>query len=53
MPDAYIYDHVRTPRGRALAAEGYRHLGLKQPASMAQLELIDGDGGEDGEAADG
>jgi len=42
---------MRTPRGRALAAEGYRHLGLQQPASMAQLELIDGGGDE--EAVDG
>ena len=40
---------MRTPRGRALAAEGFRHLGLKPPANLAQLELID----DDAEAADG
>jgi len=42
---------MRTPRGRALAAAGFRHLGLQAPANMAQLELITG--AEDGEAADG
>ncbi|MEK9724917.1 MAG: Holliday junction DNA helicase RuvB C-terminal domain-containing protein, partial [Rhodospirillaceae bacterium] len=31
---------MRTPRGRALAAEGYRHLGLATPPGAAQLELI-------------
>ena len=31
---------MRTPRGRALAAEGYKHLGLKPPASLAQLALL-------------
>ena len=31
----------RTPRGRALATEGYRHLGLQAPKNMAQLELIE------------
>jgi Holliday junction DNA helicase RuvB len=31
---------LRTPRGRALAAEGYRHLGLDQPDGMEQLEFI-------------
>ncbi|MBT7943256.1 MAG: Holliday junction branch migration DNA helicase RuvB [Alphaproteobacteria bacterium] len=40
---------LRTPRGRALAAEGYRHLGLDQPAAIGQLEMLvetpaDGDG---------
>ena len=42
---------MRTPRGRALAAEGYRHLGLQAPMNMTQLELI----GEnpDAEAMDG
>ncbi|MBM3733553.1 MAG: Holliday junction branch migration DNA helicase RuvB [Acidimicrobiia bacterium] len=37
---------MRTPRGRALAAEGYRHMGLKPPASLAQLALLAE--GEDG-----
>ena len=32
---------MRTPRGRALATEGYRHLGLQAPKNMAQLELIE------------
>ena len=32
---------MRTPRGRALATEGYRHLGLQAPMNMAQLELIE------------
>ncbi len=31
---------MRTPRGRALAAEGYRHLGLQAPSSLAQLKLV-------------
>ena len=31
---------MRTPRGRALASEAYRHLGLKEPKEIAQLELI-------------
>lgn len=31
---------MRTPRGRALAAQGYRHLGLAAPASLRQLELL-------------
>ena len=38
---------VRTPRGRVLAEGGYRHLGLKPPKNMSQLELLseeDGDG---------
>ena len=37
---------MRTPRGRALAAEGYKHLGLKPPASLAQLALL-ADGEDD------
>jgi len=45
---------MRTPRGRALAAEGYRHLGLQAPANMGQLELIaETPDTTDGEAADG
>ena len=38
---------MRTPRGRVLAEGGYRHLGLKPPKNMSQLELLseeDGDG---------
>ncbi|NQV84171.1 MAG: Holliday junction branch migration DNA helicase RuvB [Rhodospirillales bacterium] len=31
---------LRTPRGRALAAEGYRHLGLDQPEGTSQLEML-------------
>ena len=31
---------MRTPRGRALAAEAYRHLGLREPDGLAQLALI-------------
>jgi Holliday junction DNA helicase RuvB len=31
---------LRTPRGRALAAAAYRHLGLDEPDGVAQLELI-------------
>lgn len=31
---------MRTPRGRALTADGFRHLGLKAPASFGQLDLI-------------
>jgi Holliday junction DNA helicase RuvB len=36
---------ARTPRGRALAEAGYRHLGLKPPKpSQAQLDLLSGGG---------
>ena len=38
---------MRTPRGRALAAAAYRHLGLNQPDGIAQLELISGEDGDD------
>lgn len=31
---------LRTPRGRALATEGYRHLGLDKPDGIEQLELL-------------
>ena len=31
MTDAYIYDHVRTPRGRVACAKAYEHLGLEAP----------------------
>jgi Holliday junction DNA helicase RuvB len=30
----------RTPRGRMIAAQGYRHLGLPVPATAAQLDLL-------------
>ena len=33
---------MRTPRGRALAAKAFRHLGLAEPEGIAQLELIGG-----------
>lgn len=38
----------RTPRGRALAEGGWRHLGLAPPASSRQLRLLEG--GESEEA---
>ena len=31
---------MRTPRGRALAVAGFRHLGLQVPSNMSQIELI-------------
>lgn len=31
---------MRTPRGRALAAMGYKHLGLNAPENLKQLELL-------------
>lgn len=39
---------MRTPRGRALTSDGFRHLGLKPPANMNQLELIADDEMSDG-----
>jgi len=36
---------LRTPRGRALAAEGYRHLGLGEPDGIGQLEFLAEAGG--------
>ena len=39
---------MRTPRGRALTGEGFKHLGLKAPANLSQLELI----ADDAEAED-
>ena len=42
---------MRTPRGRALAAEGYRHLGLQVPMNITQLDLIEKK--PDAEAMDG
>ena len=44
----------RTPRGRVLSPSGYAHLGLPLPAGTHgsegadQLNLLAGDGGEDG-----
>ncbi|MBT3360566.1 MAG: Holliday junction branch migration DNA helicase RuvB, partial [Rhodospirillales bacterium] len=31
---------MRTPRGRALAAQAYKHMGLNPPPQSAQMELI-------------
>ncbi|MFB0951510.1 MAG: Holliday junction branch migration DNA helicase RuvB [Rhodospirillales bacterium] len=31
---------MRTPRGRALTGDGFKHLGLKPPSTFNQLELI-------------
>ena len=39
---------MRTSRGRALAAEAYRHLGLQEPEGLAQLALIVDPEDEDG-----
>ncbi len=39
---------MRTPRGRALTGDGFKHLGLKPPADMNQLELIAVDEASDG-----
>jgi Holliday junction DNA helicase RuvB len=37
----------RTPRGRALTAHGFRHLGLKVPKpDTSQFEMMEGDGDE-------
>jgi Holliday junction DNA helicase RuvB len=33
---------MRTPRGRALARDGYKHLGLEVPGSTSQIELLNG-----------
>jgi Holliday junction DNA helicase RuvB len=33
---------MRTPRGRVLAQNAYRHLGLAPPPGPAQFELING-----------
>ena len=37
---------MRTPRGRALTALAFRHIGLEAPAGVAQLQLI-ADAGDD------
>lgn len=37
---------MRTPRGRALSALAFRHLGLEAPAGVAQLQLIADSGDE-------
>ncbi len=31
---------MRTPRGRMLAAQAYRHMGLPAPVTQSQLDLI-------------
>lgn len=31
---------MRTPRGRALATQGYKHLGIAAPANLSQLEML-------------
>jgi len=39
---------LRTPRGRTLAAEAYRHMGLDEPNGLGQLEMLtQADGGGD------
>jgi Holliday junction DNA helicase RuvB len=38
---------MRTPRGRALTAQAYAHLGLMAPKALAQLELISVGGDDD------
>jgi Holliday junction DNA helicase RuvB len=39
---------LRTPRGRALTTEAYRHLGLDEPKGIGQLEMLtDADGNGD------
>ncbi|HEY9163917.1 MAG TPA: Holliday junction branch migration DNA helicase RuvB, partial [Magnetovibrio sp.] len=39
---------MRTPRGRALTAQSYGHLGLKAPRdALAQLQLLDPEDGDD------
>ena len=38
---------MRTPRGRALTGDGFKHLGLKPPANLSQLELIEDTAGDD------
>jgi Holliday junction DNA helicase RuvB len=40
----------RTPRGRMLSAEGFRHIGITPPrAALAQLDLLEATGGSDEE----
>ena len=38
---------MRTPRGRALIAEAYRHLGLAEPDGLRQLQLIQSENDDD------
>ncbi|MBI3112942.1 MAG: Holliday junction branch migration DNA helicase RuvB [Rhodospirillales bacterium] len=38
---------MRTPRGRALVAEAYRHLGLAEPDGLRQLQLIQSENDDD------
>ncbi|MEK9673469.1 MAG: Holliday junction branch migration DNA helicase RuvB [Rhodospirillaceae bacterium] len=37
---------MRTPRGRAVTPETFRHLGLDAPPGRPQLNLLEGDGGD-------
>ncbi|WP_439813950.1 Holliday junction branch migration DNA helicase RuvB [Zavarzinia sp. CC-PAN008] len=37
----------RTPRGRLLTHHAFRHLGLAVPRALPQLDLLDGEGGDD------
>ena len=39
---------MRTPRGRMLAAQAYRHLGLAVPAMPGQMDLLNGAEADDG-----
>jgi len=38
---------MRTPRGRVLAAEAFKHLGLSRPANFEQLQLLADEGEDD------
>ncbi len=38
---------MRTPRGRALTADGFKHLGLKAPKQLEQLALLAEDDADD------
>ena len=47
MPDCYVFDHVRTPRGRMVTRNAYLHFGLPQPRPGASANLdLDLDGEE-------
>ncbi len=39
---------MRTPRGRVLASEAYRHLGITPPKVLPQMDLLAGEMAEDG-----
>ena len=38
---------MRTPRGRALTADGFKHLGLKAPKQLEQLALLEEEDADD------